>query len=60
MIKLIENSSDEEIKSQSDYCKEEIKSQSQTTEIKQQTNVQINEAPNGNYGALMERLLGSK
>lgn len=39
---------------------EEIKAQKDVTEIKQQTNVQINEAPNGNYGALMERLLGSK
>lgn len=40
---------------------EEIKAQRDApTEIKQQTNVQINEALPGNYGALMERLLGSK
>lgn len=40
---------------------EEIKAQRDApTEIKQQTNVQINEALPGNYGALMERLLGSQ
>ena len=36
---------------------DEAKLQQSTTEIKQQTNVQINDAGGGNYGKLMERLI---
>jgi hypothetical protein len=41
---------------------DEIKAEQQSTTIKQQTNVQINETPfgHGNYGKLMEKLLGVK
>ena len=41
---------------------DEIKNQQSHTNIKQQTNVQINETPfgQGNYGALMEKLLGDQ
>ena len=38
---------------------DEAKLQQTTTEIKQQTNVQINDT-GGNYGKLMERLLEQK
>lgn len=39
---------------------DEAKLQQSTTEIKQQTNVQINEVGGGNYGKLLERLLEQK
>lgn len=41
---------------------DELKNQQTHTSIKQQTNVQINETPfgQGNYGALMEKLLGDQ
>lgn len=41
---------------------DELKMQQQQTTIKNQTNVQINETPfgQGNYGALMQKLLGTQ